>query len=103
MSGDLLLDVNFDRLLRIAGSGLVRFAHASPVCSDFSRIKDADDGGPRPIRTAEFPEDLPDLTAAEQHRLATSKLLLAQCVALLDAVLSAGGHVSLVQPRNALP
>ena len=101
-AGDLLLDENFDRLLRIASSGLVRFAHASPVCSDFSRIKDANDGGPKPIRTAEFPEGLPDLTAAEQQRLATSKLLLERCVALLDAVFSAGGHVSLEQPRNAL-
>ena len=75
---------------------------ASPVCSDLSRFKNAADGGPKPIRTAEFPEGLPDLTESEQQRLATSKLLLERCVALLDAVFRAGGHVSLEQPRDAL-
>ena len=72
------------------------------MCSEFSRIKNADDGGPKPIRTAEFPEGLPDLTESEQRRLANSKLLLERCVALLDVVFSARGHVSLEQPRNAL-
>ena len=62
---------------------------------NFSRIEDATDGGPKPIRTAAFPEGQPDLTAAEQQRLTASKLLLERCVALLDAVFSAGGHVSL--------
>ena len=101
-AGDILDDAVYDRLLRIASSGLVSFAHASPVCSDFSRLKKDGDGGPRPIRTADFPEGRPDLTADEQQRLDRSKLLLVRCVSILDCVFFAGGQVSLEQPRNAL-
>ena len=101
-AGDILDDSAYDRLLRIAFSGLVSFAHASPVCSDFSRLKKDGDGGPRPIRTEEFPEGRPDLTAEELQRLERSKLLLVRCVSILDCVFSAGGQVSLEQPRNAL-
>ena len=101
-AGDLLDDANFDKLLRVANSGMVRFAHASPPCTDFSRIKSAHDGGPKPIRSVDCPEGLPNLSESEQRRLHDSKLLLVRCVAILDAVFCAGGHVSLEQPRNAL-
>ncbi|CAE7265839.1 unnamed protein product, partial [Symbiodinium necroappetens] len=81
LPGDLLDDSVYDRLVRLKKEG---------------------DGGPRPIRTVEFPEGRPDLTADEQQRLDSSKLLLVRCVSILDCVFSAGGQVSLEQPRNAL-
>ena len=38
---DLSLDAVYDRLLRLAFSGCVKFAHASPPCRDYSRLSQA--------------------------------------------------------------
>ena len=36
---DLSLDAVYDKILRLAFSGCVRCAHASPPCRDYSRLK----------------------------------------------------------------
>ena len=49
---DLSCDAVYDRLLRLAFSGCIRFAHASPPCRDYSRLK-LRPGGPPAIRSPE--------------------------------------------------
>jgi len=49
---DMLCDSTYDSLLRLAFSGVVRYAHASPPCRDYSRLK-LKPGGPAAIRTPE--------------------------------------------------
>ena len=98
---DLLDDLVFDRVMRIAGSGRVQLAHASPECTEYTRLK-LQAPGPKPIRTPEHMQDLPGLSAEEQKRHKVSRTLFIRCVAVLEAVYAAGGHVVLENPVNSL-
>ena len=85
LSVDLLLDSSHDlrddsfyeQLLRLAFSGGVAFAAAGPPCKDYSRLRLLP-GGPAPLRTIEYPQGLPDLSAAQQIQLRQSQQLLSQ-------------------------
>ena len=98
---DLLDDAVFDRLMRVAGSGKVELAHASPECTEYTRLK-LHGSGPKPIRTPEHMQDLPGLSAEEKQRHQASRTLFIRCVAILEAVYAAGGHVVLEHPVNSL-
>ena len=98
---DLLCDSTYDDLLRLAFSGVIRYAHASPPCKEYSRLK-LRPGGPSAVRTPEHLDGLPSNTPAQQSRVISSQKLLYRSVCILRAVFSAGGHVSLEQPTNAI-
>ena len=98
---DLLDDAVFDRVMRVAGSGRVQLAHASPACIGYTRLK-MQAPGPKPVRTPEHMQDLPGLSVEEQQRHRASRTLFVRCVATLEAVYAAGGHVVLAHPVNSL-
>ena len=98
---DLLCDSTYDDLLRLAFSGVIRYAHASPPCKEYSRLK-LRPGGPSAVRTPEHLGGVPSNTPAQQSRVISSQKLLYRCVCILRAVFSAGGHASLEQPTNAV-
>ena len=54
------------------------------------------------VRTPEHLDGLPSNTPAQQSRVISSQKLLYRSVCILRAVFSAGGHVSLEQPTNAM-
>ena len=105
MLGDDPLDLScndtYDKLLRIAFSGCIKYAHASPPCRDYSRLK-LRPGGPPAIRSPEHLDGLPGNTPQQQERVQSSQQLLYRCTCILRAAFSAGGHVSLEQPTNAM-
>ena len=76
------------------------FALAGPPCGDFSRAK-LRPGGPKPLRTPEFPFGVPGLSDRDQRRVECSRTLLHRVVQILLAVFSTGGHVCLEQPSSA--
>ena len=98
---DLSCDDTYDKLLRIAFSGCIKYAHASPPCRDYSRLK-LRPGGPPAIRSPEHLDGLPGNTRQQQERVRSSQQLLYRCTCVLRAVFAAGGHVSLEQPTNAM-
>ncbi|CAE7743625.1 unnamed protein product [Symbiodinium sp. CCMP2592] len=98
---DLLHDDTYDHLLRLCFSGIVRFAHGSPPCKEYSRLK-LRPGGPAAIRSPEHLNGLPGNTASQQERVVSSQKLLYRCVCLLRAAFNSGAHVSLEQPTNAM-
>ncbi|CAE7325932.1 Plscr3 [Symbiodinium sp. CCMP2592] len=98
---DLLHDDTYDHLLRLCFSGIVRFAHGSPPCKEYSRLK-LRPGGPAAIRSPEHLNGLPGNTASQQERVLNSQKLLYRCVCLLRAAFNSGAHVSLEQPTNAM-
>ncbi|CAE7223789.1 unnamed protein product [Symbiodinium sp. CCMP2592] len=98
---DLLNDDTYDHLLRLCFSGIVRLAHGSPPCKEYSRLK-LRPGGPPAIRSPEHLNGLPGNTASQQARVESSQKLLYRCVCLLRAAFCSGAHVSLEQPTNAM-
>ena len=98
---DLLDDAAFERLLRLAGSGKVDLAHASPECTEYTRLK-LQGPGPKPLRSPEHMHDMPGLTESEKQRHQASRTLFVRCVAILAAVYAAGGQVVLEHPVNSL-
>ncbi|CAE7409167.1 unnamed protein product [Symbiodinium sp. CCMP2592] len=98
---DLLNDDTYDHLLRLCFSGIVRLAHGSPPCKEYSRLK-LRPGGPPAIRSPDHLNGLPGNTASQQARVHSSQKLLYRCVCLLRAAFGSGAHVSLEQPTNAM-
>ena len=91
-SHDLLQDVFYESMLRWCFIGLFLFALAGPPCGDFSRAK-LRPGGPKPLRTPEFPFGVPGLSDQDQRRVESSRTLLHR--------VGTGGHVCLEQPSSA--
>ena len=87
-------------MLRWCFSGLFLFALAVPPCGDFSRAK-LRPGGPKPLRTPEFPFRVPGLSGRDQQCVEASRTLLQRVVQILLAVFSTGGRVCLEQPSSA--
>ncbi|CAE7244381.1 unnamed protein product [Symbiodinium sp. CCMP2592] len=98
---DLLSDDTYDHLLRLCFAGIVRLAHGSPPCKEYSRLK-LRPGGPPAIRSPDHMNGLPGNTASQQARVHSSQKLLYRCVCLLRAAFCSGAHVSLEQPTNAM-
>ncbi|CAE7250897.1 unnamed protein product [Symbiodinium sp. CCMP2592] len=99
---NLLNDSTYDSLMRLCYSGQVNLAHASPPCTEYSRLKLRADGGPRALRTPEHMSGVPDLSPSERQRLEQSKKVLVRTINLLLATYCAGGHVSLENPLNSM-
>ena len=98
---DLLNDAFYLKLLRLAASGRIAYAACSPSCNEYSVLK-LKPGGPPALRSQEFLDGLPNLTADQLSRVQNSHLMLFRCTELLQVVLSAGGHGHLEQPPSAM-
>ncbi|CAE7366635.1 unnamed protein product [Symbiodinium sp. CCMP2592] len=98
---DLLHDDTYDHLLRLCFSGIVRFAHGSPPCKEYSRLK-LRPGGPAAIRSPEHLNGLPGNTASQQERVVSSQKLLYRCVCLLRAAFNSGAHDMLAEIQASL-
>ena len=59
-------------------------------------------GGRAAVRTPEHMNGVPGNTPSQQARVLSSQKLLYRCTCILRAVFSAGGHISLEQPANAM-
>ena len=99
---DLLDDSRFEQLLKLCASGVVAYGCASPCCSQYSRLKLRNDGGPRALRTPEHLEGIPNLNAADLEKVQASSTMLYRCIICLQLIFLAGGHVHLEQPTNAM-
>ena len=99
---DLLQDCTFEQLLRLAFAGRFAFAHASPPCTEYSRLKLRPGPGPPPCRSPDHLRGLPSNDAAAALRVVRSRTILERCVQILLAVCQCGGHCDLEQPRNAM-
>lgn len=99
---DLLSDPGYEALLKLCASGAVAYGAASPCCSQYSRLKLRGDSGPPPLRTPEFLQGLPGLSADDLAKVQESFTMLSRCLTCLSVIHSAGGHVHLEQPSTAM-
>ena len=99
---DLLDDRRYELLLKLSASGVVAYAGASPSCSQYSRLKLRNDGGPGALRTPEHLSGRPGLGTDELQQVQESSTMLFRAVMCLQLVFLAGGHVHLEQPTNAM-
>ena len=98
---DILDDIRYELLLRLACSRQVAYAAGSPSCNEYSRRK-LRPGGPRALRTPDQLNGIPGLTADEQLRLQASATMLCRVVTCLTLTYLSGGHCHLDQPINAM-
>ena len=73
---DLLQDCIFEQLLRLAFAGRFAFMHASPPCTEYSRLKLRPGPGPQPCRSPEYLRGLPSNDAAANLRVVRSRTIL---------------------------
>ena len=90
---DLLSDAVYERLLRLAFSGAVVLAHASPPSSECGSSGLRVDSGSQVIN----PQGCP-----QRGQLTPGRELLVRCTQLVLAVYIAGGHSTLLQLATAL-
>ena len=100
-SHDLASPLVFAFFLRLAWTGCIALAAASPPCSDYSRLRERPDG-PRAIRTHDDLNPSPDLTGSERLAFDTSRTLHASTVAFLHVVHVMGGHVTWDVPPTSI-
>ena len=98
---DILNDDLFETLLRIAHTGLVGAIWSAPPCKLYSRLR-RHDGGPPPLRSAEFMEGLPGLTSAQLASVQESREIHRRSSVLCTAVYQQGGFAAQEQPINSL-
>ena len=98
---DLLNDSSFDELCTLAASGLVGAACAAPPCSSFSRAR-LRPGGPRPVRTPQYPTGIPSPSATQQAEIDLSSTLHSRTRTFLACVASRGGIILLENPSSSL-
>ena len=99
---NLLDDSSFEQLLRVCSSGQVGYGGASPSCGQYSRLKLRNDAGLKALRTPEFLDGVPGLSASELQKVQESHTMLIRCVLCLTLIFHAGGHVHLEQPPSAM-
>ena len=98
---DLLDDVTFARLMKLASSGIIAYCACSPSCCEYSRLK-LKPGGPPALRTPEFLDGVPGISGDDLLKVQESNLMLERCIHLLQLVIASGGHGHLEQPSSAM-
>ena len=84
-------------------SDLLLWIHLAPVCGTASRARDIRgfDDDPKPLRSPQWPEDLPDLAPKDQERVSlANRLFEAACDFFLLAC-SRGVLVTMENPKNS--
>ena len=64
---DLLDDVTFSKLMKLAASGSVAYCACSPACCEYSRLK-LKPGGPPALRTLEHLNGVPGISGEESSQ-----------------------------------
>ena len=90
--------MQFSRLCALACSGIVGAVAAAPPCAPFSRAR-LRPGGPKPVRTPDFPTGIPDPSPAQQSELA---LLHERARHFLSLVAAHGGLIILENPSSSI-
>ena len=91
----------WDRIMQLAHAGAIVFVHLGTPCNTFSSARKLD-GGPPPLRSAQFPLGVPDLSPANQDLVTLGNLFLARSVEVALAVFDAGGNFSIENPLWSL-
>ena len=82
---DILDDSAFEQLLKLCFSGAVGYASFSPSCSEYSRLK-LKEGGPPALRSPEYLDGLPNLSAQNLQKVQESHIMFSRCVTGARAV-----------------
>ena len=78
-----LMDRNvYGYLLQLAASGRLRTLLGGPPCRTISALRYQQDGGPRAVRTEEWPYGKPDLSPSEAELVLTDTVLLFRYLSL---------------------
>ena len=104
-SHDLTGDTFYSQLLQRAHRGDFLAVLAAPPCSTFSIARfidspDAQDGGPRPLRTRAEPDGLSNLPDEQARELRAANLLVDRTVAILEAAHNSGSEFILENPAD---
>ena len=98
---DVLCPEHRQRLRKLCASGVVGLALAAPPCGAFSLAR-LRPGGPRPVRTPEFPDGLSGLRSDQVRELQISKELHDLARELLALVSMRGGIILFENPTSSL-
>ena len=83
-------------------SPLLVWLHMAPVCGTCSRARQIRNGGPRALRSDQFPMGLPTLNAAEKHRVDLANSMYWETCKLFSYCASLGILVTLENPSRSL-
>ena len=92
-------------LLNLVKSGSVAAAHFAVPCGTCSRAREIElpgGGGPRPLRSPEFPLGLDGLTESEQARVDCANAVYDSCFDLIDELIVALALILLENPDRSL-
>ena len=78
------------------------WVHMAPVCGTCSRARQIKNGGPRALRSDEFPMGLPDLTAADKQRVELANCMFWETYMLFGHCVSLGILATLENPSRNL-
>ena len=85
-SFDLLSQDNRKRLLAAISSGHYDAVLMSPPCGTWSRAPWANQFGPRPLRTSNYPWGFPWLEGDRQQKVAASNSMVRLCIDVLELI-----------------
>jgi len=82
--------------------GAIWFAHFSTPCNTYSAARKEGDGGPPPLRSAEFPDGLPGLADDHQHQVFLGNIFRDRTCEACSALAFMGFHFSVENPLGSL-
>ncbi len=95
---DLLDRKQIDIVLDLVDKGAITVAWAAVPCGTSSKAREiplsSNVHGPRQLRSDQFPEGLPHLTASEAERVRKANLIYDHVALILERVLSKGGLIA---------
>ena len=98
---DLLDALFWQKILEVITLGLVFFLHCGTPCNTFTAARKLD-GGPPPLRSADAPLGLPNLSEADRMLVFLGNLFLERTVEACYLVFSLGGDFMIENPLLSL-
>jgi len=99
---DITDEVLRAKIMRYIEACSTLFVHFGTPCSSFSCARKYDDDGPNPIRSAEFLDGIPGISAADAKLVATGSALMELTVDLCLFCSQHGAHWSIENPASSL-
>ena len=97
--------VDVDRwqfVMQLIWLGAIWFAHFGTPCNTYSAARKEGDGGPPPIRSQQFPDGLPDLSAEQHAQVFLGNLFRDRTCEACAALALMGFHFSIENPLGSL-